>query len=70
MDEFINKQAVLDAIKEYYHSKALSVPYTIREDGEKLYPRSLVRPIANDYKALTKLIESLPYLKEVKNENK
>lgn len=68
MNEFINRQTVLDTIREYYHSKALSVPYTIREDGEKLYPRSLVKPIAKDYKALTKLIESLPYLKEVKNE--
>lgn len=69
MNEFINRQTVLDTIREYYHSKAVSVPYTIREDGEKLYPRSLINPIAKDYKALTKLIESLPYLKEVKNEN-
>lgn len=68
MDEFINRQTVLDTIREYYHSKALSVPYTVREDGVKVYPMSLVRPIANDYKALLKLIESLPYLKEVKNE--
>lgn len=69
MNEFINKQAVLDTIKDYYHSKVLSIPlYTILEDGKKVYPMSLVRPIANDYKALIKLIELLPYLKEVKNE--
>jgi hypothetical protein len=67
MNEFINRQTVLDTIREYYHSKALSV-YTILENGEKVYPMRLVKPIANDYKSLTKLIESLPYLKEVKNE--